>query len=198
MEPEIRLARQEDAAQICAIYEPVVRETAISFELEPPATEEMARRMDDTLIQHPWLVCVRHDEVLGYAYASQHRSRAAYQWCVDTSVYIRADVHRRGIGRALYGSLFPLLALQQYYNAYAGIALPNPGSVGLHETVGFRPVGVYREVGYKLGRWHDVGWWVLLLQPKSATPQPPIPLGTARQNPGWPAALATGLSLLRI
>jgi L-amino acid N-acyltransferase YncA len=197
METAIRLADAEDAEQIRAIYEPIVLRTAISFELEAPTVEEIGRRISNTLLNRPWLVCDRAGEVLGYAYAGHHRERAAYQWSVDASVYIKPDFHRRGVGRALYRSLFELLALQRYYNAYAGIALPNPGSVGLHESVGFRPVGVYREVGYKLGSWHDVGWWFLQLQPKPPSPLPPIPLAEARTDSGWPAALAAGQRILR-
>ena len=193
----IRLSTENDAEQIQAIYAPVVRGSATSFELEPPTVAEMRRRIADTLPQFPWLVCENGGRVIGYAYARKHRARAAYQWSVDTSVYIHPEMHRRGIGRALYRSLFPLLGLQNYCNAYAGIALPNPGSVGLHEAVGFQPVGIYREVGYKLGAWHDVGWWYLSLQPK--TPAPPRPLDTkeAQTMPQWQTALAAGAALLR-
>ena len=106
----------------------------------------------------------------GYAYASRHRDRAAYQWSIDVSVYVRADAHRRGIGRALYAALLRIVVAQGFYNAYAGITLPNPASVGLHESFGFRPVGMYRRVGHKLGAWHDVGWWALDLQPRPASP----------------------------
>jgi len=194
----IRLATENDAEQIQAIYAPVVRETAISFELEPPTVAEMRQRIAETLPQFPWLVCEGGDRLLGYAYASKHRARAAYQWSVDTSVYIHPEMHRRGIGRALYRSLLGILALQKYYNVYAGIALPNPGSVGLHETVGFRSVGVYREVGYKLGGWHDVGWWYLSLQPKTLTPPPPLSAKEAQAMPQWQAALAAGAALLHV
>lgn len=194
----IRLAADNDAEQIRAIYAPIVSGTATSFELEPPSTEEMRRRIRDTLPHWPWLVGAAGPRILGYAYASRHRARAAYQWSVDTSVYVHPEARRLGIGRALYRSLFGILVRQGYCNAYAGIALPNPGSVGLHESVGFRLVGVYREVGYKHGAWHDVGWWHLALQPKPSVPPPPISLAAVQALPSWVADLAAGEPLLRI
>ncbi len=144
----IRLASERDAEQIAAIYAPNVTDTIISFEFEPPTADEMRRRIEVTLERYPWLVCERHDgRLLGYAYAAAHGSRAAYQWSVDVSVYVHEDARRKGVGGALYASLFAALALQGFYNAYAGATLPNPASVGLHESVGFRPIGIYRGVG---------------------------------------------------
>jgi L-amino acid N-acyltransferase YncA len=151
-----------------------------------------------TVQLHGALVCAHRDEVLGYAYASQHRSRPAYQWSVDVSVYVQAQARRTGVGRALYQSLFALLALQGFYNAYAGITLPNPGSVGLHEAVGFQPIGVYRAVGYKLGSWHDVGWWQLALRKHTIPAEPPVDLHLVRGPPAWDDALAAGSSSLRL
>ena len=193
----IRLATELDAEQIAAIYAPIVRNTIISFETEPPAADEMGQRIESTLERLPWLVCERHGRVSGYAYASAHRSRAAYQWSVDVSAYVHEDERRMGVGRALYTSLMAVLTLQGFYNAYAGIALPNPASVGLHESVGFRLAGVYRGVGYKLGAWHDVGWWHLCLRKRVAFPKPPIDLPSVLAFEGWDAALASGLPLLR-
>ncbi len=198
MASTIRPATADDAGQILEVYAPIVRHTAISFEVEPPSTDEMRQRIGDTLVSLPWLVCARQGDILGYAYASKHRVRAAYQWSVDVSVYIHPRVHRLGVGRALYSSLFKILRLQGFYNAYAGITLPNPGSVGLHESMGFQPVGVYRAVGYKLGAWHDVGWWQLILQAYSVPPQPPIAFRVLRESTEWEEALATGLPLLRV
>ena len=146
----IRLATERDAEQIAIIYAPNVTDTIVSFELETPNPDEMSRRIEITLERYPWLVCEREGRVLGYAYASAHGSRAAYLWSVDVSVYVYEDARRTGMGRALYTSLFAALDLQGFYNAYGGATLPNPASVGLHESVGFRPVGVYRGVGYKL------------------------------------------------
>ena len=101
--------------------------------------------------------------MVGYAYAGRHRSREAYQWSVEVSVYVAENQHRRGVGRALYTSLVECLRLQGFFHAYAGITLPNPASVGLHESLGFQPVGVYKDVGYKLGQWHTVGWLELII-----------------------------------
>lgn len=194
--PTIREATPDDAVQIQAIYAPIVSATSISFELEPPSADEMRRRILQTQSALPWLVCER-DGILGYAYASQHRSRAAYQWSVDVSVYVHEQARRMHIGRALYTSLFKILALQGFFNAYAGIALPNPASVGIHEALGFVPVGIYRGVGYKLGGWHDVGWWQLALQPRTDDPLPPRTLDEVRGLAGWDEALSAGVGLIR-
>jgi L-amino acid N-acyltransferase YncA len=187
----IRMATAADAADVASIYRPYVTDAATSFEVEPPEAAEMARRMETVLAFAPWLVYADgHGELLGYAYASPHHERAAYQWSVNVAVYIRAGHHRRGLGRALYETLFPLLRLQGFYAAHAGVTLPNAGSVGLHETLGFRPVGVYRSVGWKMGAWHDVGWWQLVLQERPATPAPPLTLTEGRSLAAWPADLA--------
>jgi L-amino acid N-acyltransferase YncA len=193
----IRLATERDAEEIAAIYAPNVTDTIISFESEPPTADEMRLRIEGTLERYPWLVCEYRGRLLGYAYAGAHGSRAAYRWSVDVSVYVHEEAHRTGVGRALYTSLFAALDLQGFYNAYAGATLPNPASVGLHESVGFRPVGVYRGVGYKLGAWHDVGWWQLPLRERVADPDPPADLPSVLGSEGWEAALASGLPLLR-
>ncbi len=169
----IRLAHTDDASAIQAIYAPVVNHTPISFETIPPSPEEMSQRIEQTLKSFPWLVYEDAGELLGYAYASQHRARSAYQWSVDVSVYIDEHSRRQGIGRKLYAALFELLRQQGFYNVYAGITLPNPASVALHEAMGMQPLGVYQKVGYKLGVWCDVGWWQGLLQPHSANPLAP-------------------------
>jgi L-amino acid N-acyltransferase YncA len=199
MSTTIRVACPEDAEAILAIYTPIVRETAISFEVEPPTYVEMHERIATTLRRLPWLVCERQGEVLGYVYASPHRARAAYQWSVDVSVYIHAKARRTGMGRALYHALFQLLSLQGFYQCFAGITLPNPASVGLHEALGFQPVGVYQAVGYKLGGWHDVGWWQRALQPRPSLPTPPTAFEVLWQaSTAWEAALHAGMQLLRV
>jgi phosphinothricin acetyltransferase len=197
MSPTIRLATPGDADPVRAVYAPYCH-TPISFELEPPSVDEMRRRLTTILGQYPWLVCHEGDEVLGYAYACRHRERAAYRWSVDTSVYVGQGHHRRGVGRALYTALLQLLPLQGWVNAYAGVTLPNPASVGLHEALGFRPVGVYQQVGYKCGAWHDVAWFQRPLQPRP--PQPPTlkTLAEVVGRPGWRSALEAGIALLRI
>ena len=160
---EIRSASVHDAAAIQRIYAPIVAETAVSFEDVPPTIEEMAERIAATLQTHPYLVAVRDAEVVGYVYAERHARRAAYRHSVDSTVYIAPEARRSGVGRALYSELLPELKRRGFHAAFAGIALPNPASIALHESVGFTPVGVYREVGFKFGRWHDVGWWQRLL-----------------------------------
>src|SRR4051794_22435803 len=142
LSPTIRLADEDDAEPVLAIYAPFCRDTPISFETREPTVEVMRHRIAKTLKSLPWLVCEEEGLILGYAYASPHRERAAYDWSVDVSVYIREGLRRRGLGRALYTSLFALLRLQGFHNALAATALPNPGSVGLHQAMGFQPVGV--------------------------------------------------------
>jgi len=186
----IRLANSGDAQAVAEIYEPIVSRSAISFELVAPTEAEMAARIASTLAGMPWLVYERAGEVVGYAYGSRHRERAAYQWSVDVSVYVGASARRQGIGRALYLSLLGLLRLQGFYTAHAGITLPNPGSVRLHESLGFRAIGIYPAVGYKLSAWHDVGWWQLALRERVGQPLPPIPCEQAQKLPEWNAALA--------
>jgi L-amino acid N-acyltransferase YncA len=191
----IRLAHPTDAPQIHAIYVPFVLNTPVSFELAAPTEQEMHQRIEQTLPTHPWLVCKEQGELLGYAYASQHRTRQAYQWSVDVSAYVHERWRGKRIGKALYTSLFALLRLQGFYNAYGGIALPNPGSVALHEALGMRQVGIYTQVGYKLGKWHDVGWWQRSLQPYGPEPAPPLALASAQKLAGWEDALMSGLDL---
>jgi phosphinothricin acetyltransferase len=174
----VRPAAEADAAQIAAIYTPFVRDTHTSFEQEPPDAAEMARRIRETLRTHPWLVCERDREVLGYAYATPHRARAAYQWCTETTVYVKEGLRRSGVGRRLYGALFAVLEHQGFRMAYAAIALPNPASAGLHEALGFEPLGVYRAAGYKHGAWHDVGWWQRAVRSLDPNPTPPLPFAS--------------------
>jgi len=197
MASTIRLVTQDDAAEIAEIYRPFVESTPISFEMEPPDELEIRKRIDGILPAYPWLVCEQAGRVVGYAYASRHRPRAAYQWSAEMTVYVHADFHRRGIGRGLYVSLAEILRAQGFFNAYAGIALPNPGSVGLHESVGFKAIGVYQNVGYKRGAWHDVGWWELALQPLVAEPPRPLNVAEIQKDPSWPGMLAAGLASIR-
>jgi phosphinothricin acetyltransferase len=169
----LRLATAADAAAVLAIYAPVVRETPISFELEPPSVQEMAARIERTLATFPWIVGLDDEgRINGYVYASRFRERAAYQWSVEVTAYVRADARGRGLGKRLYGVLLDELAALGYCEAFAGITLPNAASVALHEAVGFRPAGVYRNAGYKLGCWHDVGTWQRTLQRLDAPPPP--------------------------
>jgi len=155
----VRIATRDDAESIAAIYAPYVRETAISFDEEPPAPDAMARRIASTLETYPFLVFDGGDGVSGFAYGSVHRAKPAYRWSVETTVYAPRHLHRRGIGRALYAELLDILTRQGFHAAFAGIVPPNEGSVGLHEALGFVHIGTFAEIGFKHGRFHDLGWW---------------------------------------
>ena len=152
----LRDATRDDLPAIQAIYAPYVLNTAVSFEENVPDLDALLARLEAA---HIYLVAEENDHVVGYAYGSEHRSRAAYRFSCDVSVYVAAQAHRKGVGRALYGALLPRLKSLGLHNAYGGISLPNRGSVALHENFGFQHLGTYREVGFKFGRWHDVGWW---------------------------------------
>jgi L-amino acid N-acyltransferase YncA len=172
----IRLATTADAGAVRDIYAPVVETTAISFELDVPSEAEMAARIAERQPLHPWLVAVVDDGVAGYACAGPFKARPAYDWSVETSVYVASAGRGRGVGLALYRGLLAVLTAQGFRQAMAGIALPNPASVALHERAGFGPVGVYRAAGWKLGSWHDVGWWQRPLARGDGAPRPPIPV----------------------
>ena len=196
IETRIRLATPADGAALARIYAPSVIGGVTSFELHAPDSDEMGRRIARVTTRTPWLVCEATGEVAGYAYASSHRERPAYQWSVEVSAYVRDDFKRRGIARALYSSLIAVLILQGFRNAYAGITLPNDASVRFHEALGFATVGVYRRVGYKLGAWHDVMWLARTLAPHDASPPIPLSLPELPDDARVSAALASGLSLL--
>ncbi|MDA1190738.1 MAG: GNAT family N-acetyltransferase [Candidatus Poribacteria bacterium] len=193
----IRLATEDDAAAMLDIYAPVVQDSVISFELTPPTVEEFQARIASNLTFAPWLVCEIDGKVVGYVYGARFRQRVAYQWTVEVTVYVHHDYTRRGIGRGLYVSLFECLRLQGFVNAIAVIALPNPGSVALHEQVGFEKAGVFHLVGYKHGQWLDVGWWELTLLTRETSPTAPLPFDDAIRLPDWDAALKTGEPLIR-
>jgi L-amino acid N-acyltransferase YncA len=176
----IRLARPEDAQEIAQIYAPVVRDTHTSFELEAPDADEMRARIVKTLAMFPWLVMEREGRVAGYAYASRHRERRAYQWSVDVSCYVRADARGQGVGAALYRALLKVLREQGFQTAYAGVSLPNDASIRLHQSVGFLPVGIYREAGYKNGAWRDTSWMQCRIGDAVADPPEPTPLPQLR------------------
>ena len=155
----IRPAVSQDAVALLAIYAPYVEQTTVSFEEVAPTPEEFARRIEKSRSQWQWLVAEIDGSVVGYAYGTQHRERPAYRWSVEVSAYVGAAYHRRGVGRALYDTLFIELADRGFCNAFAGITLPNPASVALHTRMGFTPIGVFRSIGWKFGRWHDVAWF---------------------------------------
>jgi phosphinothricin acetyltransferase len=170
----IRAATSEDAAALCLIYAPYVTASAVSFEMEPPREEEMRRRIEAGGGLYPWLAAIDEaGEIAGYAYAGAFRSRPAYRFSVETSVYLRRDVQGRGVGRLLYDPLLATLEAQGFTQAIAAIALPNDASVRLHERLGFGHCGTYRRVGWKLGRWHDVGLWQRALAQAAEPPAEP-------------------------
>lgn len=177
----VRLANASDGVDIANIYAPIVRDTFISFEDVPPSSDEMSARIESTLVTHPWLVIEQDNSVTAYAYAAPHRTRSAYQWSCDVSVYVGEMSQRTGAARILYESLFSTLIKQGYATAFAGIALPNNASVGFHEHMKFEPIGVYPRVGFKKGSWRDVGWWSRPLQVFGVEPSTPLLFSENRQ-----------------
>jgi phosphinothricin acetyltransferase len=170
---KVRPATVEDAAACAAIYAPYVTGTAITFEYDPPTPEQMAERITAAERTHAWVVLedpADGGRVVGYAYAGPFRSRPAYRWACETSVYLEPGRRRTGAGRALYEALFSRLVERGYRTALAGMALPNEASEGLHRAMGFEPVGVYRRIGWKHGRWHDVAWVQRMLTGDSGDP----------------------------
>lgn len=177
----VRLVRPADAAAIAAIYAPIVRDTATSFETEPPDADEVEHRIRRTAEQLPWLVATpasesSEEDVLGYALATPYRSRAAYRWSVEVSVYIDDSARGCGVATSLYRRLHGLLREQGYRVTYAVITIPNPASVGLHEAFGYERIGVFRCAGYKLRAWHDVLWMRREIAPIAGEPVDPVPL----------------------
>lgn len=168
---EIRPAAEADAAAMLAIYGPYVEKTTVSSEYEAPSMEEFCRRIRTFTAQLPWLVCSIGGQVAGYGYASPHRTRAAYQWSVETSIYVAPEFHRRGVARALYSALFELLRMQGYYNIYVGITSPNERSIKFHKAMGFIISGAYQNSMYKFGQWRDVLWMGKELREHDGEPQ---------------------------
>ena len=190
----IRLATPADGPACAAIYAPYVTETAVSFELVPPTADEMAGRIERTLGRTPWLVAEVDGAVRGYAYGSRHRERAAYDWTVETAVYVDRESHGRGLGRACMTALLDVLRLQGFHLAVAGVTAPNPASVGLHRALGFERIGVFEAIGFKLGRWHGVEWFGLELGPRPDAPAPVRPIGELAGTPELSQALEAASS----
>jgi phosphinothricin acetyltransferase len=163
-----------DAAACAAIYAPYVRDTAITFEWDPPSADEMARRIEEARRTHAWLVAEADGHVIGYAYGRPFKERAAYRWSCEVSVYVERGRHRTGAGRALYEELFTRLSARGYATACAGMTLPNDASVGLHKALGFEPVGTYRRIGWKNNAWHDVAWAQRPLHTPDTPPAEPV------------------------
>ena len=193
MERRIRVATTDDAGAVHRIYAPFVESTPITFEVEPPTTSEMADRIETTLEDYPWLVCETDDgAILGYAAAGELRSKAAFQWSAELSVYVQEKARGSGVGTALYTALLESLTAQNYYSAYGVVTRPNPASVRLHERLDFEPVGTFPDVGHKQDGWHDVQWWHRQLADRPADPDPPEPLAALRETDELDRALEAG------
>jgi len=177
---KIRLATPDDAESILKIYAPFIRDTAITFETEVPSAEDFSRRIERVLERYPYLVSIVDGEIVGYAYASRLRERAAYEYSVELSVYILPRYHGAGIARKLYDCLFALLREQGYVNSCAGYSEPNEKSARFHKKYGFTPVGTYHGVGYKFGRWVDVTWTERAIREPG---DPPGEVRTVRELP---------------
>ena len=167
---EVRPATELDGDACAAIYAPYVNATAITFETEPPTGSEMGARIAAATRTHAWLVVEDEGRVAGYAYATRFHTRPAYRWACEVSVYLEVGRRRTGAGRLLYNQLFPTLIGRGFRVAVAGMTLPNPASVGLHRAMGFKDVGTYRRIGFKLGSWHDVAWMQLDLVGDAGAP----------------------------
>ena len=172
----LRLAEPGDAPGVLDIYAPIVSDTVVSFEERVPSLAEMTSRIEDTLKRWPWVVADKGGAIAGYAYATRFRTRHAYRWSCEVSVYVGEAWRRQRLAARLYENLFSLLKRQGYRMAYAGIALPNPASAALHEDLGFTPIGVFPAAGRKHGMWIDVGWWSLALSALETAPEEPVPL----------------------
>ena len=173
--PRIRLATVEDAAQLVSIYAPYVENTAITFEYVVPSAEEFAERIRHTLTHYPYLVAELDGEPVGYAYASAFKGRAAYDWSVETSIYVKQDLRSKGVGSLLYQYLEDNLAKQHVCNVCACITYPNPASISFHEKHGYQTAAHFHASGYKQGQWHDMIWMEKTLCPHTVPPQPFIP-----------------------
>ena len=180
MPPTVRLATPADACGCLAIYRPFVETSHTTFETEVPSIAEFARRIEATLAVRPWIVAEEDGKIAGYTYSSPIKDRAAYQWSVEVAIYVAEGMRERGLGRSLYEALFRCLAGQGFVNAIGIIALPNDASIALHESLGFTKVSHLKEIGFKLGAWHDSGWWQKRLAPFSSNPTPPRALASCR------------------
>lgn len=170
----IRIATPEDARSILEIYAPYITHTSLTFETEVPSEQAFAERMRNYLQTWPWLVCEVDGNIAGYSYATRYRERTGYQWCTESSIYIKDEFKGTGMAKALYSALFEILKRQGFRNVYAVINLPNDRSVVFHESCGFSWFATYENVGYKLGQWKNVGWWRLQINDYSDEPDPPI------------------------
>ena len=184
-----RLATPGDGAACAAIYGPYVSGTSISFELVPPTPDEMAARIAKVSAHWPWVVVEVDGVVRAYAYATRHRERAAYDWTAETTVYVHPDLRGRGLGRIAMRALVAVLRLQGFHLLVAGITAPNPGSVRLHQSLGFERIGEFEAIGWKADGWHGVEFWALELGAREPVPDPVTPIGELAGTPELDTAL---------
>ena len=161
----LRACTPSDAPHICSIYNHYVLETVVTFEEVPVQLDDMARRIADVTSRLPWLVYEFDGEIHGYAYATNWKERSAYRHSVESTVYLAPRMARQGIGTLLYLELLKALRDRGVHCVIGGISLPNAASIALHEKLGFTKIGQFREVGWKLGKWVDVGYWEVVLSP---------------------------------
>ena len=178
----IRFVEKTDAEEILDIYEPYIKETAVTAECETPALDEFRSRIQKTAAEYPYLVCLADGKVIGYAYAHRHMERAAYRWNAELSVYIDQAHFRRGIGKTLYRALLEILQLQNVRNVFGGVVTPNKNSEKLHENLGFIRAGVYHNTAYKCGAWHDVVWFEKSIGEYGLEPDEFIPIKKMDEN----------------
>lgn len=179
---KIRIALQKDAEQLLGIYRPFVTHNAVSFETEVPSVKDFQLRMKSYMLTYPWLVCEDEGKIIGYAYASRYRDRIAYQWSCECSVYVDRNYQRKGIAGALYSALFEVLRYQGFANVYAVITHPNPASIKFHVAAGFKLFAIYKKVGYKFGKWHDVHWYAMKINSYDRHPESPKPFSIIHED----------------
>lgn len=190
MNPEIRFITLSDAQQALDVYAHYVKNTAITFEYSVPTLQDFTDRIITNTIDYPWLVCIYNNKVVGYAYGSRHRYKTAYQWSVESTIYLAPEIQNKGIGKIMYNALFSILKLQGYYSVFAGVALPNEGSEKLHITMGFEEIGVFKKIGFKLNQWHDVKWFQLDLKQNSSPENDPFTMADIRLIPQFKEILS--------
>ncbi|MBN2173526.1 MAG: N-acetyltransferase [Bacteroidales bacterium] len=191
----IRLANSKDYKSIHEIYKPFVESTAISFEFSMPSLSEYSKRIDEIQVDYPWLVLDINGQVAGYAYASKHRKRAAYQWAAEVSVYVDKTYYRKHAATALYHALSSILEMMGVRMLLAGITLPNEASVRFHESMGFEPIGIYKNIGFKFGKWHSVGWWQKEIGNINEVPQTIAMFSQIQSSPEVLSALESGFKI---
>jgi len=194
----IRLATEKDSASILQIYAPYITDTVITFECQVPSLTAFSQRMANIQRKYPWLVCEIDHNIAGYAYASSFHEREAYDWSVDFSVYIDPQYHRKNIGKALYWALFETVKLQGYYNAYAIVVVPNIKSESLHESFGFKAIGIYQKAGYKFGGWHDVKWYGLKINEHIQSPAKPKLINEVSNTDAFKAIINKAEQMMKI